>query len=151
MKIIIRGETVYIDKEDYHFIEEYTWYVHPQSRGLKYVRTMIDKKVVALHRLIANTPDGMFTDHINGNSLDNRRVNLRACTRGQNQANSRKKLNNKSGYKGVVKLANGKYQAKINKDKKRYHLGMYETPQEAAKAYDKAASRLHGQFARTNF
>ncbi len=103
-----------------------------------------------MHNLIINTPDGMEADHINGNTLDNRRSNLRICTRGQNQRNRRGNLNGTSKYKGVsFKNENKKWVAQIG-FKKNMFIGYYKTEIEAALAYNEAAKKYHGKFARLN-
>jgi hypothetical protein len=105
-----------------------------------------------MHRQILGAPPGQQVDHINGDTLDNRRVNLRLATHGQNQHNRGKYRNNKSGYKGVSwDKAAGKWRAQIKFNNKKYNLGRYHDPIEAALAYDAAAIRLHGAFARLNF
>lgn len=90
-------------------------------------------------------------DHINQNSLDNRLSNLREATRGQNNQNTKRKKNNKSGYKGVCRDKRGrgdKWLAQIMANGKRVILGRFETPQEAYNAYCAAAKEHHGEFAR---
>lgn len=92
-------------------------------------------------------------DHINGNAMDNRIENLRPCTLSQNQFNSKKKVSNKSGFKGVVfhpKCKNKPWQAKINLLGKRISLGYYATKEEAAIAYNEGAKRFAGEFANLN-
>lgn len=94
---------------------------------------------------------GEKVDHINGDPLDNRRDNLRLTTHADNCKNRHRQVNNTSGYKGVSsqRRVNGvKWTAYITSDKKRYHLGCFETPEEAYAAYCEAAIRLHGEFAR---
>lgn len=147
----IKEFSVLYDKEDEPLVREYKWYVSVSHDKYPYAAAYSKERLVLMHRLICNTPKKMFTDHVNGNTLDNRRANLRACTNSQNQANSAKKKNNKSGYKGVVQVTKNRWLAKINKDNKRRSLGWFDNPVDAAKAYDKAARELHGQFARTNF
>jgi len=105
-----------------------------------------------MHRLILNPPAGITIDHINGNGLDNRRENLRLAGRGQNQCNRGKQSNNTSGFKGVTWHKNlNKWEAGISISGKRYHVGFYKTPEAAARAYDDAAKKYHGEFARLNF
>ena len=91
----------------------------------------------------------LVVDHINGDPLDNRKSNLRICTQHNNLFNQ--KRGNKFGYKGVVKFFSGKYQAMIWDGKKNNHLGMFESKEDAARAYDKAAKELHGEYAYLNF
>jgi len=99
-----------------------------------------------------SAPADMQVDHINGNPLDNRRENLRICTRAQNTCNRKAVVNSKSGYKGVTKKnSSRKWIPEIRKDGKKLYLGSYNTPEEAAKAYDKAAKEIFGEFAKLNF
>lgn len=102
-----------------------------------------------MHRLLMDAGKGQQIDHANGDGLDNRRANLRFCTSSQNNWNSKPKGN--SPYKGISQRASGKWYAMICRDRKHYWLGMHDTPEEAARAYDEAAKRLHGEFARLNF
>lgn len=92
-------------------------------------------------------------DHANGDRLDNRYCNLRICTRTQNQQNRGqprlRKCVPSSRYKGVRR--SGKWAAQIGENQKKRHLGLFETEQEAASAYDRAARQIFGPFARLNF
>ncbi len=91
-------------------------------------------------------------DHANGDILDNRRSNLRAATRSENNSNRQKFSNGTpaSKYKGV-QFTHGKWAASIQKDKERKWLGYFKHEDSAAKAYDIAAKELHGEFAVLNF
>lgn len=103
------------------------------------------KKSVALHRWLMGTPDGMDTDHINGNKLDNRRSNLRVCTRAQNAQNRHAQTNNRScQFKGVNLHKNGSWRMHIQ-------VSGFSTSEEAARAYDRVARMFHGEFANLNF
>lgn len=104
-----------------------------------------------LHRVILGlTPgDGLQGDHINGRALDNRRSNLRIARNAQNSYNRKRRRNNSSGFKGVF-VEGGRYRAMIRHGGRLRHLGFFDTPEAAARAYDAAARELHGNFARTN-
>ena len=102
-----------------------------------------------LHRVILGQPNGKDVDHINRNPLDNRRENLRICTHQQNQFNKTKRSDNTSGYKGVYfHKQKQKFRAQIMVDKKPKHLGYFDTAERAHEEYQKAALKLHGNFAR---
>ena len=88
-------------------------------------------------------------DHIDGNRTNNRISNLRAATRSENLANARKHAHNTSGAKGVYfDRQRGKYQAHITHQYKYYHLGRFDTFEQAVAARRDAAERMHGKFAR---
>lgn len=117
-----------------------------------YKRMMFNYKEYNIHRVIFYLHHRIWpdhVDHINGDKLDNRIENLRAATSAQNQANTGPSSRNTTGYKGVQKSRN-KFIARIMNNKKLYHLGSYETAEEAAMAYDNKARELQGEFARPN-
>jgi hypothetical protein len=103
--------------------------------------------------LILNTPDGMETDHINHDGLDNRRVNLRSCTQAENQHNQQPRKKAKSSvFKGVCYSKNGdKWQSYITVNRKIINIGYFLSEIKAALAYDEAARKYYGEFAHTNF
>lgn len=115
-------------------------------------------KFFTLHRAIGERvgidvwDKSVKVDHIDGNPLNNHRSNLRAATGAQNRQNSAKMSHNKSGYKGVGQYKGSrKFRATITAFNKREYIGSYDTAEEAARAWDKRAIELHGEFARTNF
>ena len=136
------------------------WFLKTDDVGRNYAvsntRREIDRWTpTRMHRLILGLQNNgkSFVDHINGNGLDNRRKNLRACTYAENSYNQiRKRPNCSSEYKGVSwSKASGKWRAHIVKDYKQLHLGLFETETEAALAYDLAAQQLFGEYACPNF
>lgn len=104
---------------------------------------------ISMHRLILDISGDERVDHIDCNGLNNTRANLRLATPAQNMYNRRMNKNNKTGYKGV-RIDQGKYRADIRKDGKMKFLGFFDNLIDAAKAYDQAAIKLFGEFARTN-
>ncbi len=103
---------------------------------------------VPMHRLLLGFPNS-GVDHCNGNSLDNRRLgNLRAANTDQNQANSKVRVDNKTGFKGVLRTNNGRFVAHIRHRGIRIWLGTFDTAEEAFAVYCEAARKLKGEFAR---
>lgn len=104
-----------------------------------------------LHRVILDHPNGIV-DHKNRNKLDNRKINLRVTDNKGNSGNVGIRRSNSSGYKGVsFHAASRKWKAQMSVDNKSVHIGLFTTPEEAARAYDSATRQRHGEFAVTNF
>jgi len=107
-------------------------------------------KCVYMHREIMQPPPGLVVDHINGDTLDNRRCNLRVCTTLQNTQNRKTGKKARRGYKGVQPKRD-RWSARIRVEKEELNLGIWDTQEEAAMAYDMAARYYHSQFCQTNF
>jgi hypothetical protein len=146
-----------VDDEDFELLNQFKWYAC-KSRGHYYaergnkVRNGIREKpgLIRMHRQVVNCPIGMQVDHINHNTLDNRKENLRICTIRQNLCNRKTKANRDSKYKGVD--YNGiSWCARIGVHRNKIYLGSFKTEEQAAVAYDQAAIKHFGEFANLNF
>lgn len=152
MKVVISGYDVLLDEDNVQILVDYSWHAF-KNRGKVYIRgwDRENRKKVFMHRLIKNAPKSHYVDHINHNTLDNRKSNLRLCKNSGNMSNRNAPSNNTSGYKGVSKCkATGKWKASIGKDNKRYYLGVFDTKEQAAREYNIHAIKLHGEFACLN-
>lgn len=107
------------------------------------------KDKVFMHRLLLEPSSGEMVDHKNGDKLDNRLENIRICTQPQNAMNQKRNSVNTTGYKGVTVASNG-FRARIKVNYKSFELGVFDTAKKAALAYNRAAKKLHGDFARLN-
>jgi hypothetical protein len=147
-----QGKVALVDDGDFEWLNQWRWAAHKNGYVFYVVRVVYTPtpKTIQIHRLITNAPKGMVVDHINGDGLDNRRENLRLCTVAENNKNRRRNSNNTSGYKGV-RRDTYKYKAAIKSENKLIHLGMFSSPEDAARAYDKAAKEIFGKFAKLNF
>jgi hypothetical protein len=126
----------------------HTYYAQRHIHGANGKRTTI-----YLHRVILGlTGSKVLCDHINGEGLDNRRSNLRIASRAQNNVNKRPQEGGTSKWKGVCfDKGNGKWRTQIGIDGKTTHLGYFHEELAAAAAYDRAAIKFFGEFAKTNF
>lgn len=144
------NQPVVVDSSDYEWLSKYSWFISlcPNS----YVRTCVHGKSIKMHRMIAGVTDPKIkVDHKDRDVLNNRRENLRVGTQGQNTFNQGLRSNSSTGYKGVSFIKRlGKFCAYIDANKKRINIGCFLTAEEASKARDEYAKRLHGEFACLN-
>lgn len=146
---ITRGEVTIVDDDNFEYLSQFKW----NCTKFGYVQTtqiINGKKTnIWMHRLVAGTPPGMKTDHINGDKKLNTRANLRTCTMAENMRNRGMQKNNTSGYKGVFWSIKGKkWRAQITVNKKAIHLGLFDDPKEAYETYKLAADAYFGDFAK---
>jgi DNA polymerase-1 len=155
---LTQGKYAIVDPDDYRRLSKYKWYVVGRPGSQYAVRSHTTKNVkrsaIYMHREVINAPDDFLADHINRNSLDNRKANLRPATRAQNVQNRTKFRKGKysSKYKGVTwNCGHRLWQVDIKFNGNHIFLGSFESEVRAAKAYDRAAKRYHGEFAVLNF
>lgn len=154
MKLIAltQGKSAIVDDEDYDFLMQWKW--HITSLGYACRREKISKGKyinIWMHREIAKTSDGMVTDHINCDTIDNQKNNLRCCTQSQNLMNQRNQVGKTSKFKGVSWCKTyRKWNAKIQKDRKQLNLGYFSSEEAAANAYNSSAKSMFTDFSRIN-
>lgn len=150
---LTRGYSCVFDEADLDFILSLSpWHTSKGIRAHPYAArsTKIDgkQKILFMHRMLIGAEEGQYVDHVNGDTLDNRRCNLRFCSLSENQGNSKKRSHNKGKYKGVNwNKRNKVWTVKVAGN----HLGSFRDELEAAKAYDAGARQHYGEFALVNF
>lgn len=145
---LTRGFVAIVDDDDYVVLSQHKW-CFDGDYAMR--RPTWKGKGIYMHRIIANAPADRLTDHINGNKLDNRRVNLRFATNKENVRNGHKRKGS-SRYKGVHYFKRERtWQASITVNYKTVHLGYFKDEDAAGRAYDQAAQQYFGEFARLNF
>ena len=140
-----------VDAEDVELVSQYRWRISKidlESQDWSYAIT--GPRHFSMHRLVLGAPEDLFVDHINHDTLDNRKENLRLATASENLANQRIHSNNTSGFKGVGWHRNA-WRAYIKHQGRDIHLGRFSDPEEAARVYDAAARYFFGEFAYPNF
>jgi len=150
---LTQGKFTLVDEEDYEELYKYKWYYHNGYAARSQYNPITQKApIVLMHRVIMNVKEGEEVDHINHNTLNNRKCNLRVCTSAQNNQNRQFYKTGTSYYKGVSWNTNKeKWIAQIIYNGKSIYLGTYTDEEQAARAYDKKAIEVHGEFAYTNF
>lgn len=157
-KIFIgEGRFAIVEPRDYYRLNNFQWYANGKDNLIYALRTIISPhkktKTVRMHREIMNAPDGLLVDHKNGNPLDNRRSNLRLATHSQNMQNrGKRRCKTSSRFVGVCFDKEYElWRAYIRYQGKRIYLGRFDSEIKAAMAYDTAAKKYFGEFARLNF
>lgn len=148
---LTQGKFAVVDEEDYEYLNQFNWSVRNSHRNW-YAFRVVNKKEIKMHRIIINAPNDFFVDHKNGDGLHNYKSNLRLATIHQNNMNATSDKNTITKLKGVRKEKNCKsYRSIINFNKIAINLGSFKSPEEAGIAYDNAAIKYFGEFARLNF
>lgn len=153
MEVTLNGLTFLIDEGDWERLRGRPWRAVINNRGRLCVTRQTgaagNVKNIYIQQEILGCPRGMWVDHINRNPADNRRSNLRICTAAQNAMNRGPQRNNLTGFKGVSPKKK-RFCARIKDGARVRLIGSFRTPEEAALAYDDAASKAFGQFAWLN-
>ena len=153
---LTQGKYAIVDPEDFERLNKHKWYACKSTNTFYAGRTnRVGKKYISIrmHREVIHPPDHLFVDHINHNGLDNRKANLRTATFAQNSYNRiHFRKSESSKYTGVSwKKQKKKWIVLIRYNCKNKFIGYFKDEIQAAKAYDKAAMKYHGQFASLNF
>jgi len=146
---ITKGQRTLVDNKDYEILMKHRWRCDVNGYAVRTTRNGIIK----MQHFLIEGRNELCVDHINGNRLDNRRSNLRLCTKIENSRNRKVGKNNTSGYKGVIFFPKNpkkpwRVQISVNGIKK--HIGYFKNKVEAAVAYNSKAIELYGDFARLN-
>ena len=153
--LLTHGYFTMVDDEDYEYLNQWKWQVHIKKHGIYAVRNGYEKggkrPWISMHRLIMNAQKGVLVDHKDRNGLNNQKDNLRFCSYSQNAMNRGADSDKvTSVYKGVgVHAVKGRNY--ISAVIRGLFLGDFLTEEDAARAYDRKAIELFGEFARTNF
>jgi len=154
---LTQGKHAIVDDEDFKELNRHKWCANKFGHSFYACRGMYDPKTqktktILMHRVILDAPTGTICDHVNRNGLDNRKTNLRFCTKEQNSHNSKINIKNKSGYKGVSWDKNRKkwvVRMKINGFYK--FIGRFTDKEKAIGAYHSRARKNHGEFFIDNY
>lgn len=158
---LTRGKVALVDDEDYEALSRFKWFAFKTAatgrlyaaRGIRYRKHdgKVSVRLVFMHSQILGRSAGYEVDHENRDSLDNRHLNLRWATRSQNQCNVTRARRARSGYLGVYCLKDGRFISYIGHEMMKIYVGIFESANEAARAWDAVAVRLRGEFAVLNF
>lgn len=144
---LTQGKVTTVDASDYEWLNQWKWHYVAKGYAARTVRSKGVSKHILMHRLVNETPDNLFTDHINGNKLDNRRCNLRTVTAAQNAYNKALLSTNSSGVRGVKWIKQTrKWRAEICLDREVKQLGNFKNIEDAERARWEAEREFFGEY-----
>ena len=148
---LTKGLYALVDNEDYDLLVQYSWSANYDNRANYWTaKAYVDKKVITMHRLVLNLKEfSIKVLHKNGNRLDNRKENLYIVTQQESCVTTKVFKKSKTGFKGVTKKGS-KFKATLVVSGEEKHLGLFDTPEKAAKAYNIAAKKYFGELAYQN-
>lgn len=151
---LTQGKFAIVDDEDYEYLNQFKWHaskLNGKFYARRYIKLSNPNIKILMHRDVMKPERRYVIDHVDGNTLNNKKNNLRICTNAENIRNSKISINNTSGFKGVYwNKQNAKWRAFITLNYKRIWLGNFINPIDAAEAYNEAAIKFHGEFAKLN-
>lgn len=146
---LTQGQVALVDDEDFEYLNQWRWCIRWSKNTQSYYAMRTEykpfQKTIYMHRVIVNTPKGLECDHINHDTLDNQKHNLRNITHSQNMMNRRTQSNNKLGVKGVFKYGSV-FRAQVRKDGKIVFDKTFTALGDAIVAHDDAIKKYHGEF-----
>lgn len=151
---LTQGKVALVDDDVFEYLNQWKWHYQKVEKTGYAIRSEGPKhhqRFILMHRVIMNTPSDQEVDHADHEGCNNQRYNMRNCTHASNMQNRTKQIGNTSGYKGVYFYKRDKkWVASISLNDNIVYLGRFTTPEDAARAYDKAALEHYGEFALLN-
>lgn len=147
---LTQGKFALVDNEDFEFLNQWNWHLSSEGYAARYQRLGFREYQTSLfmHRILNKTPKGTITDHINRNRLDNRKKNLKTSNKSKNAINSKVRVDNTSGHKGVTWVERRKrWMAQIDVNTKHIGLGYFKEIKDAIIARRQAALKYHKEYA----
>jgi hypothetical protein len=147
---LTQGQFAIVDDEDFEELNKYKWCAIKRAYTF-YAKRDVNGRLIAMHRIILHCKEGLEVDHINGNGIDNRKENIRVCTKINNLRNRKRRTDSFCKYKGVYfNKRRKRWNAYITVDRKRISLKTFSNPIDAAIAYNTFAIKYFGEFAKLN-
>ena len=148
---LTQNKIALVDDDDFEILNQYKWCAVRVSGGSYYAARKQGKKKIYMHKELLKVPKNRVVDHIDGNTLNNCMANLRECSIAENVRNQKIRSTNTTGFKGVSYYKNrNMYAARIMLNYRAHFIGLYYTPEGAARAYNQRAKELFGEYALLN-
>jgi hypothetical protein len=147
---LTQGKFALVDDEDFDYLSQWKWHITARKYAARSLTLNGKKSSIYMHRVLSKNDKRLHTDHINGDTFDNRKENLRICSAAENIRNAKSKKGS-SHYKGVSwSKERNKWHVNITYNRKAHYIGRFEKEIDAAIAYNNAAKKFFGAFARLN-